>query len=87
MVEKLNGVLLHAIANQNYKLIAYYNKQGTNNVINYELFNLNTDEEETTNLAANGNTLYNSIIQKFLWRIKKWQRSAEKSAKKHCLSN
>ena len=76
-----------AIANQNYKLIAYYNIQGANDVINYELFNLNTDEEETTNLAANGTTLYDPIIRKFQQRIRKWQQSVEESAKKHCLSN
>ena len=75
------------IANQNYKLIAHYDKEGTNNMINYELFNLNTDEEETTDLAANGNTFYNPTIQKFLDRIEKWQQSVEESAKKHCLSN
>ena len=76
-----------SIANQNYKLIANYDKEGANNMINYELFNLNTDEEETTNLAANGTTLYDPIIRKFQRRIRKWQQSVEESTKKHCLSN
>ena len=76
-----------AIANQTYKLIAYYEKEGGNNMIYYELLNLSTDEEETTNLAANGSTLYDSIIQKLLQGIEVWQRSVKESAKKYCFNN
>ena len=75
-----------AIANQNYKLIAHYDNEGANKMINYELFNLSTDELESTNLATNGNTHYNPIVQKLLGRIEEWKWSVEKSAKKYCLS-
>ena len=56
-------------------------------MIYYELFNLSTDEEETTNLAANGSTLYDSFIQKLLQGIEVWQRSVKESAKKYCFNN
>ena len=76
-----------AIANQDYKLIAHYDNKGSSNMINYELFNLSTDEEESIDLAANGNAQYNhSVVQTLLGRIKEWQWSVEESAKKYCLS-
>ena len=75
-----------AIANQNYKLIAYYDTEGANNMIKYELFNLSIDEEESTDLAENGNTRYAPIVQKLLGRIEEWQRSVKESAKKYCFN-
>ena len=51
-------------------------------MIKYELFNLSIDEEESTDLAANGNTQYAPIMQKLLGRIEEWQWSVEESAKK-----
>ena len=70
-----------AIANQEYKLIAYYD-EGTNSVIKYELFNLDTDEEETMNLVANKDKGYELIAQNLLQRIEIWQHSVEESVKK-----
>ena len=74
-----------AITNQGYKLIAYYDEESTNSVMKYELFNLDTDEEETMNLVANNDKEYESIAQKFLQRIEIWQRSVEESVKNSCL--
>ena len=70
---------------QNYKLIAHYDTEGSNDMKKYELFKLSIDEEESTDLAANSNTQYAPIVQKLLGRIEEWQWSVEESAKKYCL--
>ena len=74
-----------AIASQEYKLIVYYDKEGTNSVMEYELFNLDIDEEETVNLVANKDKGYESIAQNLLQRIETWQHSVEESVKKTAL--